>query len=146
MVARAGLDKTCHPPSVALFSCQWLQLNMDNFKFPFAFAGKRKKLDALDGLPQFSWHETASQEVIGQGSFGAVFITRYQTTAKPAETVVVKKLLHTASDFTETFIKEAKILNGLEHKNIVSFKAVCKEPLALMMQYMYTNAPDTEKM
>ena len=82
---------------------------MDNFKFPFAFASKRKKLDALDGLPQFSWHETASQEVIGQGSFGAVFITRYQTTAKPAETVVVKKLLHTASNFTETFIKEAKI-------------------------------------
>ena len=71
MVARACLDKTCHPPSVALFSCQWLQLNMDNFKFPFAFASKRKKLDALDGLPQFSWHETASQEVIGQGSFGS---------------------------------------------------------------------------
>ena len=137
MVARACLDKTCHPPSVALFSCQWLQLNMDNFKFPFAFASKRKKLDALDGLSQFSWHETASQEVIGQGSFGAVFITRYQTTAKPAETVVWKKLLHTASDFTETFIKEAKILNGLEHENIVSFKAVCKEPLALMMQYVH---------
>ena len=64
----------------------------NNFKFPLAFASKRKKLEAFDGLPKFSWDEITSQEVIGQGSFGAVFITQYQTTKKPAETVVVKKL------------------------------------------------------
>ena len=63
----------------------------DNFKFPLAFASKRKKLEAFDGLPKFSWDEITNQEVIGQGSFGAVF-TQYQTTKKPAETVVVKKL------------------------------------------------------
>ena len=47
---------------------------------------------AFDGLPKFNWDEITSQEVIGQGSFGTVFITQYQTTKKPAETVVVKKL------------------------------------------------------
>ena len=62
----------------------------NNFKFPLAFASKRKKLGAFDGLPKFSWDEITSQEVIGQGSFGAVFITQYQTTKKPAKTVVVK--------------------------------------------------------
>ena len=62
----------------------------NNFKFPLAFASKRKKLEAW--APKFSWDEITSQEVIGQGSFGAVFITQYQTTKKPAETVVVKKL------------------------------------------------------
>ena len=67
----------------------------NNFKFPLAFASKRKKLEAFDGLPKFSWDEITSQEVIGQGSFGAVFITQYQTTKKPAETVVVKKSLET---------------------------------------------------
>lgn len=61
----------------------------NNFKFPLTFANKRKKLDVLDGLPKFSWDEITSQEVIGQGSFGALFITQYRTTAKPAETVVV---------------------------------------------------------
>ena len=50
----------------------------NNFKFPMAFASKRKKLEAFDGLPKFSWDEITSQEVIGQGSFGAVFITQYQ--------------------------------------------------------------------
>ena len=80
-------------PSVDLFSSRWLQVNMDNnSKFPLAFASKRKKLEAFDGLPKFSWDEITSQEVIGQGSFGVVFITQYQTTKKPAETVVVKKL------------------------------------------------------
>ena len=92
-------------PLVDLFSSRWLQVNMDNnFKFPLAFASKRKKLEAFNGLPKFSWDEITSQEVIGQGSFGAVFITQYQTTKKPSETVVVKKLLGTASDFTETFV------------------------------------------
>ena len=61
------------------------------------------------GSKTFSWDEITSQEVIGQDSFGAVSITRYQTTTKPAETVVVKKLLSTAGDFTEIFVKEAKI-------------------------------------
>ena len=77
-------------PLVDLFSSRWLQVN---FKFPMAFASKRKKLEAFDGLPKFSWDEITSQEVIGQGSFGAVFITQYQTTKKPAETGVIKKAL-----------------------------------------------------
>lgn len=28
-------------------------------------------------------------------------------------------------------------MNGLEHENIFSFKAVCKEPVAMMMAYVY---------
>ena len=38
----------------------------------------------------------------------------------PQKNVTVKKLLSTAQDFTATFIKEAKILKDLQHKNIVS--------------------------
>ncbi|KAL9974524.1 hypothetical protein ACROYT_G011569 [Oculina patagonica] len=108
------------------------------FQFPLAFATKRKKaLDAFEKLPQFTWNQLSSQEVVGKGSFGAVFITDYSTTSQPAETVVVKKLLSTAKEFTDQFIKEAKILNGLAHENIVAFKAVCKEPIAMMLEYVY---------
>ena len=50
----------------------------------------------------------------------------------------MKKLLGTGEDFTETIVKEANILNELMlHKNIVAFKAVCKEPVAMMLEYVY---------
>lgn len=60
------------------------------------------------------------------------FCRKYELKEKPTENVVVKKLLSTAQGFTETIIKEVKILMKLEHKNIVSFKAVCEEPMAMM--------------
>lgn len=110
---------------------------MTEFKFPLAFTRKRKKIDRFDSLPQFHWEEITCQDVIGQGTYGAVFISRYRPQDKPAETVVVKKLLSTAQEFKETFVKEATILNDLKHKNIVSFKAACKEPVAMMLEYVY---------
>ena len=64
----------------------------NNFKFPLAFASNRKKLEAFDGLPKFSWDEITSQEVIGQSSFGAVF-TQYQTTKKACRNSGCKKAL-----------------------------------------------------
>ena len=59
------------------------------FQFPFALRTKRKKTFHLDDISE--------KEVIGQGAFGAVFITRYNVARKPAETVVVKKLLSTTT-------------------------------------------------
>ena len=60
-----------------------------------------------------------------QGTFWAVFVAKDEPKEKPAENVVVNKLLSTTQDFTETVIKEAKILKELQYKNIVSFTAVC---------------------
>ena len=64
--------------------------------------------------------------MIGQGTFGAVFLTKFQAEEKPAENSIVKKLLSTAQDFTATFTKEAKTL-----------KAVCEDPMAMMLEYVY---------
>ncbi|KAJ7382387.1 Tyrosine-protein kinase jak2 [Desmophyllum pertusum] len=102
---------------------------------------QKKKTDIFDGLPQFTWNLLTSQDVIRQGSFGAVFVTRYhdETKTKPAETVVVKKLLSKATDFTETFVKEARMLYGLEHENIVAIKVVSKEPVAIMLDCLDWN-------
>ena len=53
------------------------------------------------------------------------------------EKVVVKKLLLSSrSDEKQKFFKEAKLLNCLSHKNITSFKKVCIEPPAIMMEFL----------
>ena len=53
----------------AMLSCE------DNFKVPFVFTLK-KKTGRFEGLPQFKWNDLGEQDVIGQGSFGAVFATK----------------------------------------------------------------------
>ena len=102
----------------------------------------KKKIDRLGDLPQFSGEEKVGHDIIGQGTFGLFLQIRNHkplgTIKKsPAENVAVKKLLSTAQDFTETVIKEAKILRELQHNNIVSFKAICKEPMAMMSDFPF---------
>ena len=53
------------------------------------------------------------------------------------ENVVVKKLLSSSrSDEKQKFFKEARLLNSLSHKNITSFKKVCIEQTAIMMEFV----------
>jgi len=51
--------------------------------------------------------------------------------------VVVKKLLSSSADFVEAFVKEATLLSKLRHENIVRFKAVCQDPMAIMQEHVY---------
>ena len=61
---------------------------MTEFKFPLAFTRKRKnRLVRLP--PAVNWEEIACQDVVGQGTYGAVFISRYRPQDKPAEMVLV---------------------------------------------------------
>ena len=53
------------------------------------------------------------------------------------ESVVVKKLLRQHERETRLFLKEARILKSLRQKNIVEMKAVCDNPLAMMLEYVY---------
>ena len=66
-------------------------------KFPLHLL-PRKKIGRFEGLPQFQWTDPEGQDVIGQGSFGTVFVTESTgrkdgDSARKGETVVVKKLL-----------------------------------------------------
>ena len=54
----------------AMQSCE------DNFKVPIAFTLKKKESVALKVFPRFKWNDLGEQDVIGEGSFGAVFITK----------------------------------------------------------------------
>ena len=94
----------------AMRSCE------DNFKIPTAFTSKEKKSGRFEGLPQFKWTDLdlGGQDVIRQGSFGAVFVTQYkgrkdEDSARIGETVVVKKLLGSSLDFIDAFAKEARL-------------------------------------
>ena len=106
-----------------------------NFKIPIAFTSKKKRIGRFEGLPQFKWTDLGGQDVIGQGSFGAVFVTEYTRrrdgdSARKGETVVVKKLLGSSLDFIDAFAKEARLLYDLKHDNIVGFKARSSGPYA----------------
>jgi len=37
---------------------------------------KEERIGRFEGLPQFKWNDLGEQDVIGEGSFGAVFITK----------------------------------------------------------------------
>lgn len=38
------------------------------------------------------------------------------------------------------FFKEVALLNSLKHQSIVKFKAVCYQPLAMMLEYIYSTS------
>ena len=104
---------------------------------PLPFTFRKKKVAKFQGLPHFKWDGLGTQDVIGQGSFGVVLRTKYSQNASESVDVVEKKLLSSSAGFVEAFAKEAKLLLQLRHENIVEFKAVCQDPIAIMLEYVY---------
>lgn len=109
----------------------------EEFKVPLPFTFRKKKVAKFQGLPHFKWDDLGTQDVIEQGSFGAVLRTKYSQNARESVDVVVKKLLSSSAGFVEAFAKEATLLSQLRHENIVQFKAVCQDPMAIMLEYVY---------
>jgi len=52
---------------------------------------KEERIGRFGGVPQFKWNDLGEQDVIGEGSFGAVFITKTRNKDGKDETVVDKK-------------------------------------------------------
>ena len=84
-----------------------------------------------------------NKEIIGNGAYGAVFTADVPFARKNGEAnatvekVVVKKMLSDDVLDKKTFIKEERILQRLEHPNIVDFKGICNNPFALVLEYVY---------
>ena len=49
-------------------------LSPENFKVPLALTVKKKRIVRFEDLPEFKWSDLGEQDVVGQGSFGAVFM------------------------------------------------------------------------
>ena len=106
------------------------------FKLPSPVKGKSNANKSLlcHGLPLFQWGNLREkEEVIGRGSFGLVFVARNGH----GEKVVIKKLLSEDDQEKRLFIKEVKILHGVNSEHIVKFKAACMEPYAMMLEYLF---------
>ena len=90
-------------------------------------------------IQRFDCNNLSVKERIGRGTFGDVYTTDYRFPGDDkTTTVVVKKILHVLDDEgKKLFSKEVALLHDLKHKNIVEFKAVCWQPLAMMLEYMY---------
>ena len=110
-------------------------LSLANFKVPLALTVKKKRIVRFEGLPEFKLSDLGQQDMVGQGLFVAVFGTKYgqHLDRNSGESVVVKKLLGSSLQFIDTFTNEARLLHDLNHGNIVQFKAVCHEPVAVML-------------
>ena len=109
------------------------------FKLP-SLKGKSNADKSLvsHGLPLFQWGDLQEkEEPIGRGSFGLVFVARNGH----GEKVVIKKLLSEDNQEKCLFIKEAKILHGIDSEHIVKFKAACMEPCAIMLGYLFFDVP-----
>ena len=58
--------------------------------------------------------------------------------SEETETVVVKKMINVRDqEERKLFSGEVAILHGLNHTNVVKFKAVCYKPQAMMLEYTY---------
>ena len=45
-----------------------------DFKVPLALTVKKKRTVRFEGLAEIKWSDLGEQDVVGQGSFGAVFM------------------------------------------------------------------------
>ena len=81
--------------------------------------------------------EICRKKPIGRGSFGLVFVARNGH----GEKVVNKKLLSEDDQEKRLFIKEAKILHGIDSEHIIKFKAACMGPCAIMLEYLFMKCP-----
>ena len=90
------------------------------------------KKDKQSETGKFKFNELANKEVIGHGSYGIVYKTSYL-----GKTVVVKNILGESAAEQNSFVKEARLIKSLQHKNVVAFIGFCSEPYAMMLEYVY---------
>ena len=77
-------------------------------------------------LPKFFYDEVIKEEELGRGSFCSTYKARFSA-------VAIKEFIRNKWDETgKKFLKESKILKSLNHPNVVNFKNVCYQPLAIM--------------
>ena len=88
----------------------------------------------FEGLPNFVWSDVKDKDEIGKGSFGSVMKGNYIPNGK---VVVVKRFFGEGDSHLQNIAKEAKMLKGLCHLNIMQYMGVCSKRFAIMMEYEY---------
>ena len=83
---------------------------------------------------EFKWGEVKIEAELGCGTFGSVYLVKYDRENRG--NVIVKKMKGEWAEAKRRFEKEAGILNTDKgHRNILEFLRFCKEPYAIMMEH-----------
>ena len=101
------------------------------------FAKEALKPIKLMGLPVFEYKDVMEKIEIGRGGFATASVATYQCTDQAKRVVVVKDMHNLGEQGKKLFVKEAKLLNGLRHENIVQFIAGCRLPPSIKLEYVY---------
>ncbi|KAL9971587.1 hypothetical protein ACROYT_G017767 [Oculina patagonica] len=91
-----------------------------------------------DQIKVFNFRELKIQRVLGRGTFGIVYLAR--SDEQGVTNQVVMKVMHESlaiGDGTrKLFMKEAKLLTGLQHENIVRMYGICVKPFGIILEYV----------
>jgi len=110
-----------------------------SFKLPQLLRKSSPKSEICGDFPRFKCSELPVKQRMGQDSFGDVYTSEYKGSEHTkCQTVVIKKMLQIVDiEEKELFYKEVKLLNDLDHPNIVRLKGISFTPLAMMLEYVY---------
>jgi len=85
-------------------------------------------------LTEIAYTEVDCQEKIGAGGFGDVYKGNFRGTEVAIKKVLADKL---SKDAVEELTKEAEIMSGLRHPNVVLFMGFCRPPdCCLLFEYI----------
>ena len=82
-------------------------------------------------LTKFFYDEVLNVEELGRVLFGSTCNARFK-----GDTVAIQEFIqYKWNEIGKKFLNEAKILESLNHPNVVNFKNVCYQPFAIMFEY-----------
>ena len=93
----------------------------------------------MDGeIKIWNYRKLKIQRQLGRGTFGTVYLAHCD---EPEVTnPVVMKVMHQSvalgDGARKLFMKEAKLLTGLHHENIVRMYGICVSPLVIILEYV----------
>lgn len=93
-------------------------------------------LSNVDGVDIVNYGKLRLQRLLGRGSFAEAYLAHYDN-PNVINPVVVKRI-HQQVDVhaKRLFLKEAKLLSGLRHENVVRMYGICDGPLVIILEYM----------
>ena len=89
-------------------------------------------------MPSFHWNLLTNQQELASSSFGTVYSACYGE-SDDARKVVVKKLIGECAESKRHFLKQAEMLNSVNHANIPLFIGYLDNPHGLIMEYVGFN-------
>lgn len=134
--------KQRHFPTISIFNFRILSPFFQEmaFKLPdLSHIVRRKKNSQFGTEEKFQFKDVKNKEYVAHGAFGTVFAGDYEDHNSEMQKVVLKKLEGYSEDDRKAFKKEAMILRTLKHDNVVTFKAFCDDPMAIMLEHVSFN-------